>query len=202
MKISIDSNVKEITKGLKRFQKKQIPFATSKAINDTLTALAGKPRKIGILGKQMEQKLDRPTPTTQKGFFVIRATKKKLIGELRIKDFVEDYLKFQIDGGVRFGNRGRIGVPTDDAKLNSYGNIPGRKKGLIRNKRQKILTVNGMTGVYEQHKDRTLTLMVAFKNFAKYKPKFPFFRIGGGYIENKFNDHFVNAMREALRTAK
>ena len=58
----------------------------------------------------MEQKLDRPTPTTQKGFFVIRATKKKLIGELRIKDFVEDYLKFQIDGGIRFGDRGRVGV--------------------------------------------------------------------------------------------
>ena len=39
----------------------------------TLLALAGTPKKIGILGKQLEQKLDRPTPTTKKGFFVIRA---------------------------------------------------------------------------------------------------------------------------------
>jgi len=202
MKISIDSNVKEVTKGLKRFQKKQIPFATSLAINNTLLALAGTPKKMGILGIQLDKKLDRPTPKTKKGFFVIRATKKKLIGILKIKDFVEDYLKFQIDGGIRSSGH-RFAIPTRNSKLNKFGNIIGKRTGLIKKNTQFFGTVNGITGVFERtNKNKKIKLIHVLAKSATYKPKFPFYKIGGGYIANKFNDHFVDAMRKALRTAK
>ena len=193
--INVSTNIKEVTKNLKRKEKKQIPFATMIAINDTLFQL----RKE--MGKQTVKKLDRPTPFTQKGFMVRKANKKNLLGMLFIKKDVAKYLKFQIEGGVRSSNK-KIGVPTGKSKLNKYGNIPGRKKGLIRNKKQKIMTIKDMTGVFEEHKDRTLSLMVAFKDRVVYPAIFPFYKIGQKFISSVFDKNFRKALDKALRTAK
>jgi len=193
--INVSTNIKEVTKNLKRKEKKQIPFATMIAINDTLFQL----RKE--MGKQTVKKLDRPTPFTQKGFMVRKANKKNLLGMLFIKKDVAKYLKYQIEGGVRSSNK-KIGVPTGKSKLNKYGNIPGRKKGLIRNKKQKIMTIKDMTGVFEEHKDRTLSLMVAFKDRVVYPAIFPFYKIGQKFISSVFDKNFRKALDKALRTAK
>jgi len=193
--INVSTNIKEVTKNLKRKEKKQIPFATMIAINDTLFQL----RKE--MGKQTVKKLDRPTPFTQKGFMVRKANKKNLLGMLFIKKDVAKYLKFQIEGGVRSSDK-KIGVPTGKSKLNKYGNIPGRKKGLIRNKKQKIMTIKDMTGVFEEHKDRTLSLMVAFKDRVVYPAIFPFYKIGQKFISSVFDKNFRKALDKALRTAK
>ena len=196
IRINIKSNVKEITKDLKREQKKQIPFATMIAINNTLFQL----RKE--MGKQTTKKLDRPTPFTQRGFLVEKASKKNLKGMLYIRDEVAKYLKYQIEGGIRTPKKKKIGVPTGKANLNKYGNVPGAKKGYIKKKSQKILTIKGMTGVFEEHKDRTLSLMVAFKDRVVYPAIFPFFKIGGKFIDSVFNKNFKKALDKALRTAK
>ena len=113
MKIDIKTNIKEVTKDLTVTQKKQIPFATANAINTTLFQL----RKE--MGKQTVKKLDNPTPFTQKGFMVTKASKLKLFGELFIKEAVAKYLNFQIEGGVR-SNSKKFAIPTRNAKLNQY----------------------------------------------------------------------------------
>ena len=195
MKIDVKTNIKEVTKDLSRTQKKQIPFATANAINATLFQL----RKE--MGKQTKKKLDNPTPFTQRGFMVEKASKLKLFGLLYLKDEVADYLKYQIDGGVRSGSK-KFAIPTSNARLNKYGNIPGKKSGVVKGKNQKILTINGMTGVYQTHKDKTVKLLIAFKDSANYKIKFPFYKIGQGFINNKFNKNFVDAMDKALKSAK
>tara|TARA_R110002012_G_scaffold182426_1_gene348787 strand:- start:42 stop:629 length:588 start_codon:yes stop_codon:yes gene_type:complete len=195
MKIDVKTNIKAVTKDLSRTQKKQIPFATANAINTTLFQL----RKE--MGKQTKKKLDNPTPFTQKGFMVKKANKKTLLGLLFLKDEVADYLKFQIDGGVR-SNSKKFAIPTDNAKLNKYGNIPGKKSGVVKGKNQKILTINNMTGVYQTHKDKTLKLLIAFKDKAVYKIKFPFYQIGQGFINSKFNKNMINALDRALKSAK
>ena len=76
MQVSVKSNIKEITKWTTNAQKKQIPFATQNAINTTLFQL----RKE--MGKQLDKKLDRPTPFTKRGFFVNKAKKTLLVGFL------------------------------------------------------------------------------------------------------------------------
>ena len=201
MKIDIKTNIKEVAKDLSRDQKRQIPFATSLAINNTLEALAGKGKKVGILGIQMRSKLDRPTPFTQKGFYVIRATKKNLMGILRVKDVVEKYLSYQIDGGVRSSSK-KIAIPTTNKKLNSYGNIAGKRSGVVKGKNEKILTIGGMTGVYKTHKGKVVDLLIAFKDKAVYTSKFPIYRIADGYINKNFNKHFKKAIDIALKSAK
>ena len=76
MKVNVKSNIKAVTKGITKTQRKQIPFATANAINKTLFQL----RKE--MAKQTEKKLDRPIPFTQKGFLIDKAKKNKLTGVL------------------------------------------------------------------------------------------------------------------------
>ncbi len=112
-----------------------------------------------------------------------------------------NYLKYQIDGGIRSSSK-KFAIPTDNAKLNKYGNIPGKKSGVVKGKNQKILTINNMTGVYQTHKDRTVKLLIAFKDKAVYKIKFPFYKIGQGFINSKFNRNMIDALDRALKSAK
>tara|TARA_R110000868_G_scaffold1684_1_gene13556 strand:- start:266 stop:853 length:588 start_codon:yes stop_codon:yes gene_type:complete len=195
MRIDIKSNIKEVTKGMSSMQKKQIPFAAANAINTTLFELKKE------MAKQTVKKLDNPTPFTQRGFLVDKAKKTKLFGLLFAKEEVAKYLHYQIEGGTRSSGK-KFAIPTSNAKLNRYGNIPNKKGGVIKGKKQKILKIKGMTGVYETHKDRTLKLIVAFKNSATYKAKFPFYIIAKKFTEAKFDKNFAKALTRALKTAK
>ena len=195
MKVNIKNNIKQITRGLNKQQKKQIPFATANAINQTLFQT----RKVMM--KQTEQKLDRPTPFTVKSYLVSKAKKSQLHGILFIKEAAEKYLKYQIEGGVRSPGK-KFGIPTKLAKLNKFGNIPGRKKGLVKKKSQFLQTINGISGVWERTKDNKLKLIVALKNSANYVPKLPFYDIASNYAASKFNKNFVSQLNRALRSAK
>ena len=195
MRIDIKDNIKEATKWTTSLQKKQIPFATANAINQTLFQT----RKVMM--KQTEQKLNNPTPFTVKSYLVDRAKKTKLSGMLFIREAAEKYLKFQILGGTR--SRGKkFSIPTSNAKLNKYGNIIGKKSGLIKKKSQFLQTINGITGVWERQRDNKLKLIIALKNSANYKPKLPFYTIAEKYAASKFNKNFTNALNRALKTAK
>tara|TARA_R100001163_G_scaffold37394_1_gene28610 strand:- start:45 stop:632 length:588 start_codon:yes stop_codon:yes gene_type:complete len=195
MKVSVKSNIKEITKWTTNAQKKQIPFATANAINQTLFQT----RKVMM--KQTEQKLNNPTPFTVKSFLVDKAKKTKLSGMLFIREAAEKYLKFQILGGTRSSGK-KFSIPTSNAKLNRYGNIVGKRTGLIKKQSQFLQTINGVTGVWERQSDNKLKLIIALKNSANYKPKLPFYTIAQKYAASKFNKNFINAFNKAFKTAK
>ncbi len=205
---NIKGDLKPITKGLKKLQKKQIPFASAMAINSTLFDI----RKAEMV--QAQKKLDRPTPFTVKGFRVRKAKKTMLHGEVYISPQVWSYLKYQVDGGTRIG---KTGVPyIKNAKLNKYGNIPNRRAGLIKNKNQIISTINGTTGVWERghiskkgkftsagkSRSTNLRLMVAFENNVKYTKRFPFFKIADGVARSMFQRNFKRELNKAMRSAK
>ena len=206
MQIKISTNIKQFSKGLTKFEKKQIPFATAQGINSTLFGLKKE------MSKQTEKKLDRPTPATKNGFFIKRANKKTQMGFLAIKDFVAEYLKYQIDGGTRSGSK-KIPVPyTKNIKLNKYGNIIGKRRGLIKNpSKQFIATIGGVTGVFEKYGtgaadyygSQQSKLLIAFKDSVTYNKKpFDFYTIGRSYINNTYNRNLDKAFRKAMRTAK
>ena len=195
MQVNIKDNIKEVTKWTTNVQKKQIPFATANAINHTLFGL----RKE--MKKQTVKKLDNPTPFTQNAFLVDKAKKTHLRGMLFIKEAAEKYLKFQIDGGVRATGK-KFAIPTSNAKLNKYGNIIGKRSGLVKKQNQFLQTINGITGVWERSKDNRLKLIIALRNSVQYKAKFPFYAIGKGFAANKFSKNFKSAMDKALKSAK
>jgi hypothetical protein len=197
MRVSVKSNIDEVTKWTTNVQRKQIPFATSSAINKTLFQL----RKEMM--KQTVKKLDRPTPFTQKGFLVQTAKKTKLKGMLFIKQQVEEYLQYQIDGGIRSTGK-NIPIPyKPNARLNKYGNIIGKRTGLIKKNTQFFGTVKGIDGVWErQKKDNRLKLIIGFTKTAAYEPKFPFYVIADKFVAANFDKNFAEKFAQALRSAK
>ena len=195
MKVNVESNIKEITKWTTNAQKKQIPFATSVAINNTLFDLKKE------MAKQMDKKLDRPTPFTKRGFFINKAKKNLLVGVLLMKDIVANYMQFQIEGGTRTTGK-QIPVPyKPNARLNKFGNIIGKRTGLIKKNTQFIGNVSGTEGVYERTKDG-LKLIIGFERSVTYRPRFPFYTIAARFSNAVFDRNFTKAFNRALRSAK
>ena len=195
MKVNVESNIKEITKWTTNAQKKQIPFATSVAINNTLFQLKAEQ------AKQMDKKLDRPTPFTKRGFFINKAKKNMLVGVLLMKDIVANYMQFQIEGGTRTTGK-QIPVPfKPNARLNKFGNIIGKRTGLIKKNTQFIGNVNGTDGVYERTRDGT-KLLIGFERSVTYRPRFPFYNIAIKFSNAVFDKNFTKAFNRALKSAK
>lgn len=195
MQVSVKSNIKEITKFTTNVQKKQIPFATSVAINNTLFDLKKE------MAKQMDKKLDRPTPFTKRGFFINKAKKNLLIGVLLMKDIVANYMQYQIEGGTRTTGK-QIPVPyKPNARLNKFGNIIGKRTGLIKKNTQFIGNVSGTEGVYERTK-QGLKLIIGFERSVTYRPRFPFYVIATKFSNAVFDRKFAKAFDRALRSAK
>ena len=197
MQVSVKTNIKEITKFTTTVQKKQIPFATQNAINTTLFQL----RKE--MGKQLDKKLDRPTPFTKRGFFVNKAKKSLLVGLLIMKDVVANYMQYQVDGGIRTDSK-FIPIPfKPNARLNKFGNIIGKRTGLIKKESQFIGTVKDTTGVWERtNKNQRVKLIIGFERSANYKPRFPFYLIAQKFSTNVFDRNFVKSFNKALKNAK
>ena len=197
MQVSVKSNVKEITKWTTNAQKKQMPFATQNAINTTLFQL----RKE--MGKQLDKKLDRPTPFTKRGFFVNKAKKSLLVGILIMKDVVANYMQFQVDGGIRADSK-FIPIPfVPNARLNKFGNIIGKRTGLIKKQTQFMGTVKGTTGVWERtNRNQKVKLIIGFEKSATYKPRFPFYIIAQKFSANVFDKNFTKSFNRALKSAK
>lgn len=135
--ISVKSNVDEVLRGLDRFMD-QAPFAIAVALTKTAVKL-----KDEIVAEQAKV-FDRPTPYTQRGMFVRKATKQRLVAEVLLKDRLlsgtsrsrVETIGHQYSGGARrrkaieyFATRaGLIGaneylVPSTGARLDSYGNM-------------------------------------------------------------------------------
>jgi len=198
MQINVKDNIKSVVKRLDRDAKKQIPFATAAAINNTAFSI----RKA--VQAQLPRHLDRPTPYTIRGVRVDKAKKTLLEGSVFFIPRVAEYMWYQVEGGSRRASKKWIAVPTDNVKLNKYGNVPRSKKGLIRNKKQFIANINGTTGVWEsgsRAKPQT-RLIHAFVNQTQYQKIFPFYKIGQGVINSKFDTEFAKAFNRAMLTRR
>ena len=196
MNISIESNARELQKKLSLFQKKHLGKATEDAINKTLFGL----RKEMM--KQIVKKLDRPTPFTQKGFIIDKSKNLKLLGILKIQEIRAAYLGFQIDGGVRQGTP-NVAVPfTKNIRLNKFGNVAGKRSGLIKKNTQFQGTINGVEGIYQRMKNNKVKLLHGLETHVTYQPKFPFFKIGKGYIKSKFDKNLDEKIKKEIARAK
>lgn len=135
--ITITVDTRETTRWLNDLERKQIPFATSVALNKTARlAQAG-------IKEEMQRVLDRPKPYTLNGTFVANSTKYNLTATVGLKDKAAAsgraagvYLRplvagiprrqtgweraLQSIGAVPSGMRA---VPAEGAKIDSYGNM-------------------------------------------------------------------------------
>ena len=197
--IDISHNIKQVQKQLTSIQRKQLPFATAKALTDT-----AKDAQRAVT-RQIPQKLDRPTRFTLNAIGFKRATKRTLESVVFVKPIQAEYLKLQIDGGMRVVGGAGTGVPTRNKKLNKFGNIPGRKSGLVKGKKQFIATIRGITGVWQRFGGKRkpqVRLMVKFENRLHYSKRLPFYKIVTSVVNNRFANNFNKSLRFALATMR
>lgn len=215
MRVNIKSNIKEVTKGLSSMQKKQIPFATMLALNDTAFALHK------TYKKQTTQKFDDPTPFTQKGFRVEKAKKTNLTSVVFVDERREHYMKLQVDGGVRTPKNTAIVIPNTNNYKGSKtkaGNIGKAAYNKIKRHKSKYFFGvpkgnQGSEGIWERY-GRTATntasgakirQVAKLTKMGRYKELYPFEKIGNGVAfsrKNGFDSNFAKRLRYALKTAR
>jgi len=216
MRIDVRDNIKEVTKGLSSIQKKQIPFATMLALNDTAFALH-KTYKA-----QTKQKFDNPTSFTQKGFRVQKAKKTHLEAIVFVDEKRVDYMELQVDGGNRFPKKTAIIVPSsknsnDLAKYQS-GNLTKGAVNKIKGQKDKYFFGKpkgnqGSEGIWERYGRSASGTSAGYRirqvakltKMARYKALFPFESIGNGIAfsrKNGFDSAFAKRLRFALKTAR
>jgi len=135
IQINIKQETKKITSKLKGIAK-QIPFATSLAINRTA-------QKVKLAEeREIIDVFDRPTPFTKNSLFIKPSNKNNLTASVKLKDFsfkgssAAKYLQAEIAGGERRLKRyevalrsagilpsGYFTVPGQAANIDQYGNI-------------------------------------------------------------------------------
>lgn len=136
--IVVELDTTRLEKRLTALERRQLPFATQIALNNTAFKTRATVQKaLGIY-------LDRPTPFVVNSILVQKATKDNLVAHIysREEPFPSkspaDYLKHHARGGRRPRKRserlleqlGVLGpnesiVPASGLRLNKYGNVPG-----------------------------------------------------------------------------
>lgn len=191
MQVKIETNIKPVMKNFIKFQNVDIPNITRIAINETAT-------RVKELEQQgMHKHLDRPRKQTINSLYVIFARRNKLEAVIRFRDWAQDFMKLQIKGGIRKVNN--TAVPTSNARLNVYGNIPGRKAGVVKGKQFRA-TIDGIYGVWERNKNG-LKIIHRFETNPKYEKRFPFYRIAGKAIRYTWPLKFKKVSNYYIRKA-
>lgn len=203
--LDIRADVKGLTRYMNSLQKKQIPFATSQALNDT----AFQAKKDQVI--QLPKTLDSPTPFTKKGMRVKKANKRAPVATIYIEDKRNEYMKYQVAGGVRKPRNKTILVPTRNLKLNKYGNITRAQRRKLFNDKKKHFTgtPQGMAGARAGVWKRTgaggrkgLVMVAEFKKQVKYEKKYPFHQQVNRIAARNFPVNFRKRFAQALKTAR
>ena len=184
VKIDIKSNVKDVRKKLNIFQKKHIPFIVSDSINEVGV------KAVNAMRSQLAKKLDRPKPFTVKGVNIYKAKPKDLSALVFIPDIQARYLEKQFEGGAKIADKKKIPVPVDKAKIDNYGNIRGRRTGLIKGNKEFIANIKGIDGVWRRvggKRNPSVKLRVALENRVFYRKRLEFYKTISGVVKNNIN---------------
>ncbi|MBO6759327.1 MAG: hypothetical protein JJ902_23595 [Roseibium sp.] len=196
--LSLDTNIAAFDRSLTRFQRDQMPFAMSLAINATLDDVKRAEERA------LDRKLDRPTPFTKRGLGVKRSTKRRLSGAVFFKPIQSAYLEKLERGGTRRPKRSAIVVPVNQ-RLNKYGNMSrGAIKRLLAKPNVFSGEVNGVAGIWQRPGRRggRLKLLVAYEPKATYRPQLRFGRDAFRTARRRLVPNMRDAMVRAIATAK
>lgn len=133
--ISFESNLRDWTADLNRFQREHVPFATVMALTWTAKDVAEEHRRA------LPSIFDRPTRWTMNSLQVTPANKTTMRSSVWFKDSAgsrRHYLVPQVEGGVRPQKRfeqwlvrkgvmgpNEFAVPARGLRLDAFGNLPG-----------------------------------------------------------------------------
>lgn len=204
--------------------RKQMPFAISKALNDTAFDARTS------LGGATKQFFDRPTAFTQKGFGVEKSSKRDLEVIVGTEVKRARYIRTQITGGARsqkgferlflgqIAETGQIPsnaqfIPTSLVKLNASGNV---SLATLKRIKQGLSTTNARggffvgtprggdrpPGIYRRSREQLFPYFIAIDQAAQYRPRFPMLDVVGKVYERRYGQYFRTSLERALATAR
>ncbi len=193
MPVQFSSNIRAVRRTLKSWQRNQVPFAASLALND----VAFQTREFTInrlWPNSFPRAKNRRFPGVM--FRVQKASKRRLQSALFDRLNIE-WIDAHIEGGA-FTDRT---IPTDKVKRTANGKI--RRNQLpfnIPNSFKADRTGRG-EAVWQETR-QGLKLMYVDKGSVTIKPVFPFYRAGEQFARTRLDRAFEKAIDKALRTAR
>jgi hypothetical protein len=215
--IEFKADFRPMQRQLDDFAKRQVPFATAKALTQTAKAAAASTKR------ELPSIFDKPTPFTMNSIGVQPATKSKPEARVFIKATQAEYLERQETGGTRTPKKVALVIP-QAAKRNAYGNLPRKALAALKSRKDVFQgEVKGIGGFWQRpergrRRDGSygtigalnkvhgfltgLTLLVSFASKATYKPRFDFKGRTLKAAQAAAPDAFRKALGEALKTAR
>lgn len=200
MDIDFSDNIREVERGLSDFARREVPFATSKAIN--AVALAAREES----GDVMRRSLDRPTRFTQRAFAVRRSSKRNLTASVFAKDRQAAYLTFAESGGTRRPKRTAIRVPSK-ARRNRYGNMSRKATDRAYATGRAFSGVprggGRPGGIYlRSQNSKRLSLLVTYARSLRYSPSMMMRKALNDLIHAELPRHFERELAAAIRDSR
>lgn len=196
--MNFKSNIKDFTRHLDKVQKKQIPFATARALTWTAQdAQKAIIRRIQAVFQNRKKWWLKQQPT---GVKIKSATKKYLVAKLYT---LAHWGPLQESGGTKHPKRSKnLIIPTDKVPksrrqsggakkmLDSSKNVFSTAKGIYRRKGGK------------KRKNQTVELLFHKDKTAEIKPRFEFKETAAKTAIMKFKKNFYKSLASALKTIK
>ena len=216
MQMSVLADTKQLTKHLNKIQRKQIPFATSKALNDVAFDARS------FIQKSLPRRLDRPTKGIISSVQVEKSKKKNLVARVgfaglgfkstKWSESPAEIMLRQIKGGTRSPQGKAIPVPiVNNLKLNKFGNMPRTKIKTLLAKSDKYFSGQPKgrdAGIYERtkrtkRKPGKLKMLINWETTTQYQGgRFPLQKIVELAVKKKYRVRFDAALNNALRSAR
>lgn len=195
MKLSVATNIAEVMASLDRV-KKQMPFAQSKALNDTAFQIR----------QQIVQHTYPDSFTVRNSRFinsvlrVEKATKSNL--NARVYDRLgRDYLERQAKGGTKTPKGNNLAIPGIRNTARTAGGAirkSDRPRSML-NRKDVFRTKNA---IVQKQGNQPLKVLYILEPSAHIPKRFPFYEDASKIANTKFTTNYQSALRFAMRTAR
>jgi hypothetical protein len=196
--INVSVDIRELTRHLDSMQKRQLPFAISKGLNDT--AFATKDFVIALWGRSFTQR----NKTFPRALFRVKTSSKTNHVASVYQYLDRDYVETQITGGTRTPkSAGNLAIPNER-------NNPKGARGIPKSRRPRNLKDSfkadfgkglGIWARVGRKNDKHLKLMYMLKPSVHNAPRFPFYTEGEREAKRLFPIMFKAAIEYALARA-
>lgn len=201
--MTVSHNLRRVARRIARIQKRQIPFAASGALNDTVFQVRKR-----IVGRTWPRAMKvRNRRFASAAFRVEKANKRTLRARLFDK-LGRASMALHATGGTKKPRGGHLAVPSDNVRRTGTGKVPAKKRArviLSTDKAFKAPMRTGNIGVFEKtgsKKNRKVRLVHTLVRRAPIRKRFPFYEDAESTSRRAFPNNFSRRLARALATAR